>query len=104
MESNTSPNKNVQLASNKKVILWLIFFFPYGLYLMWRKTNWNKILKIGISALFAILCVVALFGGSSEDEEVKSASGINKLEIAHFQDVNLDLSKHMKIINKIMLM
>lgn len=93
MESNTSPNKNVQLASNKKVILWLIFFFPYGLYLMWRKTNWNKILKIGISALFAILCAVALFGGSSEDEEVKSASGINKLEIAHFQDVNLDLSK-----------
>lgn len=91
---NDNSNKNnLTLVSNKKVILWLIFFFPYGLYLMWRKTNWNKGIKIGVSALFAVLCVISLVSGSSTDKTEKSSTGITSIEIAHSEDVNLDLSR-----------
>lgn len=92
MEFNEKSNNNLNLASNTKVILWLIFFFPYGLYLMWKKTNWNKTIKIIISSFFTVLLIASLFGGSIKDEEVKSVSGIDKLEIAYLQDIKLDLS------------
>lgn len=92
MEFSEKSNNNLNLASNTKVILWLIFFFPYGLYLMWKKTNWNKTIKIIISSFFTVLLIASLFGGSIKDEEVKSVSGIDKLEIAYLQDIKLDLS------------
>lgn len=38
-------------------ILFLIFFFPVGLYLMWRYRNWNKVIKCIITGFFA-LCVL----------------------------------------------
>lgn len=49
-------------------ILFLILFFPAGLYLMWRYRNWNKILKGVITGFFA-LCVIANManGGSNSN-------------------------------------
>lgn len=35
------------------IILWLIVFFPVGIFLMWRYANWKKPVKIVISAVFA---------------------------------------------------
>lgn len=43
------------------IIFLLIVFFPVGLFLMWKYTNWNKWLKIGITLFF----VWALFSPSS---------------------------------------
>ena len=37
------------------IILWLILFFPVGIFLMWRYANWKKPVKIVISAVFAFL-------------------------------------------------
>lgn len=34
------------------IIFLLIVFFPVGLFLMWKYTNWNKWLKIGITLFF----------------------------------------------------
>ena len=36
------------------IILWLILFFPVGIFLMWRYANWKKPVKIVISAVFAL--------------------------------------------------
>lgn len=41
------------------VIALLILFFPAGIYLMWKHTNWNKKVKWGISAFFFL---ILLFG------------------------------------------
>lgn len=40
------------------IVLALIFFWPLGVFLMWKFSKWNKIVKIIIS----ILCVFALIG------------------------------------------
>ena len=34
------------------IILLLIFFFPVGLFLMWKYTNWGKKVKIAISIAY----------------------------------------------------
>lgn len=87
-----NTHNNLNLASNKKVIFWLILFFPYGLYLMWKRTNWNKKIKIGVSVFFAFLCVVCLVSSPSEDEAIKSNTGINSIDIGYSEDIILDLS------------
>lgn len=40
------------------VILFLIFFFPVGLYLMWKNALWSKQTRWIISSLFALLVLV----------------------------------------------
>ena len=39
------------------VVLMLILFFPVGLYLMWKYTKWNKVIKIVISGFFGIIMI-----------------------------------------------
>ena len=40
---------------NLAIILFLIFFFPVGLFLMWKYSRWNKVAKIVISIFFGIV-------------------------------------------------
>lgn len=74
-------------------ILLLIFFFPLGLYFMWAKTSWNKVVKIIISVFIGIYCLffaVAIFS-DSDSSTPASSSGIT--EISCIEDtVRLDLS------------
>jgi len=56
----------------------LIFFFPVGLYLVWKKSNWKKVYKVIATALTLIfifpIWVGAMFGDSTEttqNNEVK---------------------------------
>lgn len=46
------------------IIFFLIIFFPVGLYLMWKYTNWNKTTKVIISAIVAFFVVCALFNNN----------------------------------------
>lgn len=46
------------------IITMLICFFPVGLYLMWKYSNWKKIIKVIITATFILFCF--LLGGDSE--------------------------------------
>lgn len=39
---------------NESIILFLIFFFPVGLFFMWKYSRWNKGAKIGISIAMAL--------------------------------------------------
>lgn len=43
---------------NWKIILWLILFFPIGLYLMYRYTDWSKPVKVAITAFFLLFLII----------------------------------------------
>ena len=83
-----------------RIIVWLVLFFPVGLYFMWAKTNWSKVAKIIISAFFAVNCI--LFTGialSTADDlpEIKvSQTGITELEFLRTDDMELDLTSNFK--------
>lgn len=42
------------------IVVMLIFFFPVGLFLMWKFSDWNKIVKIVITGLFVLGCIGAM--------------------------------------------
>ena len=51
------------------IILMLLVFFPVGLFLMWRYSEWNKVVKIIISVICALALIMYMFGGSSDDKK-----------------------------------
>lgn len=46
-------------------ILFLIFFFPVGLFLMWKYTGWPKVTKWVVTGVFAFFILVSAFGSDS---------------------------------------
>lgn len=55
----------------------LIFFFPIGLFLMWKYTNWHRGIQWVVTGLFAIFVISGMFGDSNKtasQAEVKQAS------------------------------
>lgn len=44
--------------SSVGVIALLILFFPAGLYLMWKHTDWNKKVKWGITGFFTLMLII----------------------------------------------
>ncbi len=40
------------------IIFWLIAFFPLGLFLMWKYSRWNKMVK-SIVSLFIMFCIIS---------------------------------------------
>lgn len=67
------------------IVLLLIFFFPAGLFLMWRYTTWNRNLKLGITAALTIFVLIGATGSSKEKvtpmEPKASASSNQPTEI-----------------------
>lgn len=47
------------------IIILLILFFPIGLFLMWKYSNWNKWGKIVISCICAVVCLGTFPFGNS---------------------------------------
>lgn len=47
------------------IIFMLVFFFPVGLWLMWKYSSWKIITKLELSALFVVAVIAALFTDSS---------------------------------------
>lgn len=43
---------------NWKIILWLVLFFPIGLYFMFKYSQWSKPIKFGVSGLFALMAII----------------------------------------------
>ena len=94
----TPPNGNndfnnynqPQKSHNAAAIIWRILFFPVGLYLMWAKTNWNKIVKIVITCFFALLLLIGFIGAGNQSELPASSSGITSITL---EDENIRLDK-----------
>lgn len=51
MKKNYYPKKKWYEKSGW-IIFWLIVFFPVGLFLMWKYSDWKKIVKLIISVFF----------------------------------------------------
>ncbi|MFT3952743.1 MAG: DUF4236 domain-containing protein [Oscillospiraceae bacterium] len=57
--TSTHPQNNKPPVSTKTwfIVLMLILFFPVGLFLMWKKSSWNIIVKWLITAFFALVTI-----------------------------------------------
>lgn len=51
--------------STAGVIVLLILFFPVGLYLMWKHTNWNKGAKAVVTGVFALMILLGAVTSST---------------------------------------
>jgi len=69
----------VQKSSNVATILWLIFFFPVGLYFLWKKTNWSKGVKWTITGIFAFMVLTS---------GIRNVANPKTTEISQSQTVN----------------
>lgn len=54
------PDKGKWYQKTSWIIALLILFFPVGLFLMWKYTNWKKPIKVIITALFAFVTISAM--------------------------------------------
>ena len=72
------------------IILMLIIFFPVGLFLMWRYSSWNKVVKILVSAVFAIALIISFVTPS--DSSSKQTDNNEVVE----QEQQEDLAKSLK--------
>lgn len=84
---NNSNDGNRQKWYKKTgwIIALLFLFFPVGLFLMWKYANWNKYVKIGISAFF----VIALF--------IPSSSELEKITLSADTSQNYDINEEILI-------
>jgi len=49
------------------VIAWLIIFFPVGLYLMFKHTNWSRKVKTVVAVIFSLFAVLLIASGAVLD-------------------------------------
>lgn len=59
------------------IILLLIFFFPVGLFLMWKYSDWNKIVKIIITVLLVIFFIGYMVSPDEDDKPSAPQSNIS---------------------------
>ena len=67
---------------NLAIILFLIFFFPVGIFLMWKYSRWNKVAKIIISIFFGLVLIVNLGNGNKTDTTASKVESTAKTEDA----------------------
>ena len=91
--NNYTPPQKPQKNYTKITILLLIFFFPLGLYFMWSKTSWNKIVKIIISVFIGIYCLFFAVVLMADDSSSLPASSSGITEIYCYEDtIRLDMA------------
>lgn len=64
IKERKTMSKNKWYQKSWAIVLFLIIFFPVGLYLMWKHSGWSKLVKIIITAFFAFILI---FGSGSDD-------------------------------------
>ncbi|GCA66191.1 hypothetical protein KGMB01110_06270 [Mediterraneibacter butyricigenes] len=91
MSQNNFPDYN---GNNKKwyqktgwIIALLILFFPVGLFLMWKYTNWKKPVKGVVTALILIIAVMGVSGEETLD----------KITLTADTDTTYDINQKVKI-------
>lgn len=59
-EADKTMNNKKWYQKSWGIILMIILFFPVGIFLMWKYSNWNKIIKIIITATFAMFFLIGM--------------------------------------------
>ena len=95
----TYNNENQQTVKEKwykktwVVILFLIFFWPVGLFLMWRyKREWKSIAKVIVTVVIAVLVLFSCTGSSGESEKT-DASNTNSVESTQKETAKKEVEK-----------
>jgi len=57
-----NSNKIKRISLNFSIIFLLIFFFPVGLFLMWKYTDWSKKTKWIVTGIIASIIIIGIFG------------------------------------------
>jgi len=89
----TSPEESAPLESEKLkwhekpiiIILLLIFFFPLGLYFMWKNGMWSKSVRLILTSIFVFI-VIANMDFSSDD----TVNSRKKLGVPNSQQIFID--------------
>lgn len=76
------------------IIVLLVLFFPLGLFLMWKYTDWDKKIKIGITLLILFI-LMASRGGNNKNIVTKTVP-VNEAKVVA-QDVNIPQTDEEKI-------
>lgn len=58
--------------STPTILTWLVFVFPFGLFLMWKYAKWDKNVKWAITGFYAFLFVVVVVTDSFPSQKVTS--------------------------------
>lgn len=83
-----SEKEKVPLRKRKWfIILFLIIFFPVGLYLMWRHANWSKTAKWVVTGVIAVLAAYSL---GTQDTTTNVADNTNSTEVADESETSTD--------------
>ena len=83
--SEAEPQKWYQKTFG--IILLLIFFFPIGLYLMWRYGKWNKTVKIVVTATLVIIGIGSLFTPKVKVDSI----ALSIPDVQEEYDINTDI-------------
>ncbi len=61
-----TQSKSKWYQTSWAAILFLVFFFPVGLFLMWKYTKWPKVAKWVITGFFGLIIIVRVVSDSPE--------------------------------------
>ena len=78
---NNSAPSQIWFEKKPVIIGLLIFFFPLGLWGLWKSSLFQRTTKILVSALFVVLGAVAL-STSNNEEKTESAEPLDGMESA----------------------
>jgi hypothetical protein len=67
-EVTNQPKKVPFYQSGWFTILFLIFFFPVGLYLMWRYKKFHMVARVIVSTFYAFVMFSTIWGGSKDSD------------------------------------
>lgn len=94
MSQNNFPDYN---GNNKKwyqktgwIIALIILFFPVGIFLMWKYTDWKRPVKFAVTAFILFFAIVGLFSPDNLEEISLSANTTSAYDIN--QEVTITVS------------
>lgn len=84
--NRTNKNNNGKKWYQKTgwIIVWLIMFFPVGIFLMWKYSNWKKFIKIAITAFFGLAIIGAAMAPAPESVALSA-------DTSKIYDINQDI-------------
>lgn len=62
------------------IILWLVIFWPVGLFLMWKNKKWSKSIRLIITIAIAVLFIVGCIAMGDSDSNIDSSSNDSSYE------------------------
>ena len=79
IEAMSTPISKKWYQKTGFIILFLMIFFPVGLFLMWRHSIWSKNTKIIVSAIIALLFIIGCASSTTEEHTEPAINSDNTI-------------------------